>query len=64
MTGVQTCALPIFWDNFRVTAGQLSADGAPLAPQGIVALRDIDGGAQVDAIELYWNRNGEPDFAS
>ena len=53
-----------FWDNFRVTAGQLSADGAPLAPQGIVALRDIDGGAQVDAIELYWNRNGEPDFAS
>ena len=47
-----------------MTAGQLSADGAPLAPQGIVALRDIDGGAQVDAIELYWNRNGEPDFAS
>ena len=53
-----------FFDNFRITAGQLSADGAPLAPQGIVALRDIDGGAQVDAIELYWNRNGEPDFAS
>ena len=53
-----------FWDNFRVTAGQLSADGAPLAPQGIVALRDIDGGAQVDAIELYCNRNGEPDFES
>ena len=53
-----------FYDNFRITAGQLSADGAPLAPQGIVALRDIDGGALVDAVELYWNRNGEPDFAS
>ena len=53
-----------FWDGITVTAGQLSADGAPLAPQGIVAVRDIDGGAQVDAIELYWNRNGEPDFES
>ena len=53
-----------FWDGITVTAGQLSADGAPLAPQGIVAVRDIDGGAQVDAVELYWNRNGEPDFAS
>ena len=60
-----------FWDNFTVTAGQLSSDGAPLAPQGVSAEPELvyDAANDVwnpsdDGVAIFWNRNGESDFAS
>ena len=60
-----------FWDNFTVTAGQLSSDGAPLAPQGVSAEAELvyDATNEVwnpsdDGVAIFWNRNGESDLAS
>jgi len=60
-----------FWDNFKVTAGQLSSDGAPLAPQGVSAEAELvyDATNEVwnpsdDGVAIFWNRNGESDLAS
>ena len=60
-----------FWDNFTVTAGQLSSDGAPLAPQGVSAEPELvyDAANEIwnpsdDGVAIFWNRNGESDFAS
>ena len=60
-----------FWDNFTVTAGQLSSDGAPLAPQGVSAEPELvyDAANDIwnpsdDGVAIFWNRNGESDFAS
>ncbi len=68
-----------FYDLFMVTAGQLSPDGSPNAPSGITIepkkiYEDTDGDGTVSsgdtwtnsdtATTIYWNRNGEPDFAS
>ena len=60
-----------FWDNFLLSAGQLSTDGAPLAPQGVSAEAELVYDAANDAwnpsddgVAIFWNRNGESDFAS
>ena len=61
----------VFWDSFRLTAGQLSGDGAPLPPQGLKVERELVYDAvndtwspTDDGLALFWNRNGEPDLAS
>jgi len=68
-----------FYDLFMVTAGQLSADGAPNAPGGVTVepaliYEDTDADGTVSAgdtwtasensLGIFWNRNGEPDLAS
>ncbi len=59
-----------FYDLFMVTAGQLTADGAPSAPSGVVAEPELIYDAvsdswseSEDAIAILWNRNGEPDLS-
>jgi PKD repeat protein len=61
----------VFWDSFRLTAGVLSADGAPLPPQGLKVERELvyDDASETwsptdDGVAIFWNRNGEPDLAS
>ena len=61
----------VFWDSFRLTAGVLSADGAPLPPQGLEVERELvyDDASGTwsptdDGLAIFWNRNGEPDLAS
>ena len=60
-----------FWDNFTLTAGQLSPDGSPIAPQGLTAEAELEYDSAnttwiptSDGIGIYWNRNLESDFAS
>ncbi|MED5451673.1 MAG: PKD domain-containing protein [Candidatus Neomarinimicrobiota bacterium] len=60
-----------FFDSWRLTAGELSTDGAPLAPSGLTAepelVYDATNGvwtASSDGIAVFWNRNGESDLAS
>ena len=60
-----------FFDNFSLTAGELSTDGAPLAPLGLSAepelVYDATNGvwdASDDGVAVFWNRNGESDLAS
>ena len=60
-----------FWDNFTLTAGQLNSSGAPLAPQGVSAEAELVYDAANDSwdpsddgVAIFWNRNGESDFAS
>ena len=58
-----------FFDNFTLTAGELSTDGAPLAPSGLSAEPELvyDGSvwnASDDGVAIFWNRNGESDLAS
>ena len=60
-----------FFDNFSLTAGELSTDGAPLAPSGLSAEAELvyDAGADTwnasdDGVAVFWNRNGESDLAS
>ena len=61
----------VFFDSFRLTAGVLSADGAPLPPQGLEVERELvyDDASETwsptdDGLAIFWNRNGEPDLAS
>ena len=60
-----------FFDNFTLTAGELSTDGAPLAPSGLSAEPELvyDATNEVwnasdDGVAIFWNRNGESDLAS
>ena len=68
-----------FYDLFMVTAGQLSADGAPNAPDGVTVepaliYEDTDADGTVssgdtwtasdNSLGIFWNRNAEPDLAS
>ena len=58
-----------FFDNFTLTAGELSTNGAPLAPSGLSAEPELvyDGSvwnASDDGVAIFWNRNGESDLAS
>ena len=60
-----------FFDNFTLTAGELSTDGAPLAPSGLSAEPELvyDAANEVwnasdDGVAIFWNRNGESDLAS
>ena len=61
----------VFWDSFRLTAGELLADGSPQAPQGVTVERELiyDEANEIwnpsdDGLAIFWNRNGEPDLAS
>jgi len=60
-----------FFDNFTLTAGELSTDGAPLAPSGLSAEPELvyDATNEVwnasdNGVAIFWNRNGESDLAS
>ena len=60
-----------FFDSWRLTAGELSTDGAPLAPSGLTAEAELVYDAtndewtpSSDGIAVFWNRNGESDLAS
>ena len=60
-----------FFDNFTLTAGELSTDGAPLAPSGLSAEAELVydttnevWNASDDGVAIFWNRNGESDLAS
>ena len=60
-----------FFDNFSLTAGELSTDGAPLAPSGLNAEAELvydatngEWNASDDGVAIFWNRNGESDLAS
>ena len=60
-----------FFDSWRLTAGELSTDGAPLAPSGLIAEPELVYDAtndtwtpSSDGIAVFWNRNGESDLAS
>ena len=55
----------------EINAGELSTDGAPLAPSGLTAEAELVYDAtndewtpSSDGIAVFWNRNGESDLAS
>ena len=61
----------MFFDSMTLTAGQLDATGAPLSPQGLIVVNELeydDANTQwvptADGIDLLWNRSLESDFAS
>ena len=61
----------MFFDSMTLTAGQLDPTGAPLSPQGLIVVNELeydDANTQwvptADGIDLLWNRSLESDFAS
>src|SRR3546814_5202366 len=55
VTGVQTCALPIYWDSIGNASVEGAVDGIAPSQGSQQALLDTDGGMDVEDIEDFFN---------
>src|SRR5690606_40268784 len=64
VTGVQTCALPIFWENFYIDP--LEDDPAQNSNKAAIRIRNLVTKRSIDGVKLYhyFKNGGTPgDFA-